>query len=673
MIGFHTEGELLREMWRPKLSGIVRSSYSAGLPGCCLGVMICSLVAQGLFVQPVVSQENSETALNAAGNRTGQAANPKLWTVPLDSDQKILQLLSRLTFGPRPGDVERTRKVGIKEFLDQQLHPEKIDDSAVEARIAQLPTLSMTSEELAENFREIREERLERQRTRQTAPENDTRSADSETRGASRASDVRRPGRFEAKPAAQMPPGMTMTNADAPQQGGPQDPRRPILELAQEELLRAVYSNRQLQEEMVQFWMNHFNIFASKGADRWLMTSYERDTIRPHAMGKFKDLLIAIAESPAMLFYLDNWLSSTPNPPPAIAPTLRSGIRPGLLRRGFGLPLGPVFQLPAIAASRPGHAAQPGQAAAKRQYGLNENYGRELMELHTLGVDGGYTQKDVIEVARCLTGWTIDRPNRVGEFIFNPRLHYQGDKIVLGHRIKGRQGMAGMEEGLEVLHVLAHHPSTAHLISLKLCRRFVTDDPPPTLVNRASDTFLKTDGDIRAVLKTILTSPEFYSQAAYRAKVKSPLELVASSIRALGADTDAGIPLLQFIARMGQPLFQYQAPTGFPDRSSTWINSDTLLMRMNYALALSANQIRGTPVDMGRLDLGTEHGSEEAVLNALSLELLNGSLPPETREAILAQFNAGQAPGPDASGLNTQSEASTLVAFLLASPDFQRR
>jgi uncharacterized protein (DUF1800 family) len=256
---------------------------------------------------------------------------------------------------------------------------------------------------------------------------------------------------------------------------------------------------------------------------------------------------------------------------------------------------------------------------------LNENYGHELMELHSLGVDGGYTQKDVLEVARCLTGWTIDRPNRGGGFIFNPRLHDQGDKVVLDQKIEGRQGMGGMQEGLEVLHLLAHYPATARFISLKLCRRFVTDDPPPSLLGRVSDTFLRTDGDIRAVLEIILSSPEFYSRAAYRAKVKSPLELVASSIRALGSDTDAGFPLLQFIARMGQPMFQYQAPAGFPDRFNTWINADTLLMRMNYALALTANQIRGTPVDTSRLDLRGEDTSRDAVFNEISMDLLNGS------------------------------------------------
>jgi uncharacterized protein (DUF1800 family) len=648
---------------------IVRSRRRASLLVCCLGILFW-LTAQALLIQPMLAEHSRGTPGNlpAAETLQPQVLNLKLWKVPLDPDQKILQLLNRITFGPRPGDVERVRQAGIKAFLEQQLHPVKIDDSAVAARIAQLPTLSMTNEKLAENFREIRAERPEQQHNKQAALQSDQPSADSEMRRANALPDAPPQGQGEGKRA----PGMMMMNSDAMQPADAQDPRRPIVELAQEELLRAVYSNRQLQEAMVQFWMNHFNVFAPKGADRWLITSYERDTMRPHAMGKFEDLLVATAESPAMLFYLDNWLSSTPNPPVATAPGFRSGLPAGPLRRRFGFPLGeaPFFRPPAVAANAP---IQSVLRVSNRQYGLNENYGRELMELHTLGVDGGYTQMDVIEVTRCLTGWTIDRPNRGGEFIFRPRLHDLGDKIVLGQKIQGRRGMAGIQEGLEALHILARHPSTAHFISLKLCRRFVADDPPASLVDRASDTFLKTEGDIRAVLKTIFTSPEFTSQAAYRAKVKSPLELVASSIRALGADTDAGIPLLQFIARMGQPMFQYQAPTGFPDRSSTWINSDTLLMRMNYALALAANQIKGTPVDMSRLDLGSEDASREAVLSELAIDLLNGSLSSETHEAILSQLNARQLAGSGDSGLNAQREASTLIALLLASPDFQRR
>jgi hypothetical protein len=312
-------------------------------------------------------------------------------------------------------------------------------------------------------------------------------------------------------------------------------------------------------------------------------------------------------------------------------------------------------------------------------------------------VDGGYTQNDVIEVARCLTGWTINRPRQSGQFLFNRRMHDMGTKVVLGHKIRAGKGM---EDGLTVLHILAHHPSTAHLIALKLCRRFVADDPPPSVVESASRAFLKSDGDLRVVLKTILSSRELYSEAAYRAKVKSPLELVASSMRALGADTDAGFPLIQMIARMGQPMFEYQAPTGFPDRAATWINSGTLLIRMNFAFA--TNRFPGTAVDWARfggLELGSGDFSPQAALEKLNQQVLQGSLTHQTRESILKQFREpkaraayqgdGQNPGgePRQSVRNASVEASgsgaavegtagrlpAITALVLASPEFQRK
>jgi uncharacterized protein (DUF1800 family) len=299
--------------------------------------------------------------------------------------------------------------------------------------------------------------------------------------------------------------------------------------------------------------------------------------------------------------------------------------------------------------------------------GLNENYAREVMELHTMGVDGGYTQKDVIEVARCLSGWSIDRPQKGGGFIFRPRMHDWSAKEVLGHKIPAGRGV---EDGMEVLHLLAHHPATAHFISLKLCRRFVADDPPPALVDRATQKFLKSDGDIRAVLKTILTSKEFYSQAAYRAKVKSPLELVASSVRALGAQTDASVPLLHMIATMGQPMFQYQAPAGFPDRAGTWINSGSLLMRINFATALVANRIPGTQIDFKQLDLGAPGARPEEVVEDLSKRLVGDPLRPETRKAILENLSdegLAEQRSPDPS-----PRIATVAGSILASPDFSK-
>ncbi len=554
----------------------------------CLGLALASLLAEHL-------------AASGLGEKGGKSSlvTQKNWKQPLTRERKILHLLNRITFGPRPGDFERVRRIGLDTFLEEQLHPERIDDAAVGARVAALPTLSMSTEQLLKNFP-------------------------------------------EPKPVAPVEPpqGLNCEQASSPKSQGQamkpmQRPEQVVRELAQEELLRAIYSNRQLQEEMVQFWMNHFNIFAPKGADRWLLTSFERDAIRPHALGKFEDLLVATAESPAMLFYLDNWLSAAPNPPSTA-----------------------TDQKPPTGQGKP--------AAPQSRRGINENYGRELMELHTLGVDGGYTQKDVIEVARCFTGWTIDRPQQAGRFLFNPRMHDSGEKTVLGHKIPAGQGI---EDGLEVLHLLAHHPSTARFISLKLCRRFVADEPPKALVDRASQVFVRTDGDLRAVLKTILTSPQFYSKAAFRAKAKSPLELMASSVRALEGETDAGQPLLQLMARLGQPMFQYLAPTGFPDRASAWINSSTLLMRMNYAMMLASNRIPGSRIALQELALAP--GSDSEVLAKLSRQLLGETPAPKARQALLARVADNNGPKP--AGTESPRDVSALVAFLLASPEFQER
>jgi uncharacterized protein (DUF1800 family) len=308
-------------------------------------------------------------------------------------------------------------------------------------------------------------------------------------------------------------------------------PGRIIAELAEAKLLRAIYSERQLQEVMVDFWSNHFNVFAAKGADKWLITAYDRDVIRPHAMGKFRDLLEATAKSPAMLFYLDNWMSADPNASLDLyrlreLRSLRRRVQP---RRGLGASSGSGNSNP-TKDNDPESARRP-----NRKLGLNENYARELMELHTLGVDGGYTQRDIIEVARCLTGWTISRPRQDGQFKFARMLHDDGEKNVLGHKIEAG---GGIRDGERVLEILARHPSTAKFLALKLARRFVSDEPPAALVGRVAEVFSKTDGDISAMLRAIFISPEFNSPSVYRAKVKTPFELVASSIRAVGAETE---------------------------------------------------------------------------------------------------------------------------------------
>jgi uncharacterized protein (DUF1800 family) len=333
--------------------------------------------------------------------------------------------------------------------------------------------------------------------------------------------------------------------------GPPQVVARDLMEA---KLLRAVYGNKQLEEVLTDFWFNHFNIFLDKGADRYMVTEYERDVIRPHVLGKFKDLLAATAKSPAMLFYLDNWQSVGPNAPQA---------------RG-----------------------------RKGSSGLNENYGRELLELHTLGVDGGYTQKDVTEAARCFTGWTIIQPQRGGTFTFNRRAHDDGEKTVLGVKIPAG---GGIEAGEKVLDIVAHHPATAYFISKKLAMRFVADDPPEALLQRMAATFTRTDGDLRAVMQTMLQSKEFFSQAAYRSKMKSPLEMVASAARAVGADIDYAFPLANQVAQLGEPLYRKQEPTGYSNNSREWLNSAGLMARMNFALQLVDNKVPGVKVDASRL------------------------------------------------------------------------
>jgi uncharacterized protein (DUF1800 family) len=323
-------------------------------------------------------------------------------------------------------------------------------------------------------------------------------------------------------------------------------------DLAEAKVLRAVYGNRQLEEELDDFWYNHFNVFADKGADRYLVTEYEHNAIHPHVLGKFRDLLEATAKSPAMLFYLDNWQSVGPN-----APQARAG-------------------------------------GNKERRGLNENYGRELMELHTLGVDGGYTQKDVTEVARCFTGWTINQPQRGGKFVFNKRLHDDGEKTVLGVTIPAG---GGESDGEKVLDILAHQPATAHFISKKLALRFVADDPPEALVQRMAQAFQKTDGDIRQVMLTMINSKEFWSVGAYRSKVKSPLEMVASAVRAVNGDVNVALPLVNQLAQLGEPLYRKLEPTGYPNTSAQWANSAGLMARMNFALNLADNKVPGVKVE----------------------------------------------------------------------------
>ena len=459
----------------------------------------------------------------------------------LTESQKIVHLLNRVGFGPRPGDVERVRKMGIDKYIEQQLVPERIDDRATELRIASLPSLKMTSQEILRKYPNPGQ--IARQLGLRRPQPNPQRNPGS-PEGAQENRDSVPP-----QPAVD-PQEMRRKLRAYYAENGLNQPQKVLHELQAQKIIRAVESERQLQEVMTDFWFNHFNVFWGKGADRVLTTAYELNAIRPHALGKFKDLLMATAQSPAMLFYLDNYLSASPDsrmPVEEIESRMAQRQRAGQMR---------ADQMTTEEIRR-----RLAQQRRRRKPGINENYARELMELHTMGVDGGYTQKDVQEVARSFTGWTIDQPRGAGNFIFHAWMHDDGEKIVLGHEIPAG---GGIRDGAMVIDILANHPSTARFISQKLVRRFVSDDPPPSLVDRVASVYMKTDGEVREMLRTILTSAEFYSPEAYRAKTKSAFELAVFAIRALGGETDGSRDLAQHIARMGQPLYMYQPPHGIP-------------------------------------------------------------------------------------------------------------
>jgi uncharacterized protein (DUF1800 family) len=601
----------------------------------------------------------------------------------LSEDQRILHVLNRLGFGVRPEDMERVRALGLENYIKQQLAPEKIIDTVAEAKVRNLTTLSLSTAELYAKYPQPGA-LLRRLEQRGELPPELAALRDSRVKGQGA-----QPGAAAAmtKPdgAAQMNdrPEVAPQAADANGNGnqneyrralreyllknGLQPPQRIVAELQASRILRAVYSERQLQEVLVDFWSNHFNVFAGKGADRWLLVSYDRDTIRPHTMSKFGDLLVATAQSPAMLFYLDNFQSVSPDASRARMNQRQQGGLRGLFmdqlmrgnagaRRGAMNPNGRGGQRAGMPAGntpqRPEQPlAQQPPPQQRRPRGINENYARELMELHTLGVDGGYTQKDVQEVARCFTGWTILNPRgfrntgagggmegEAGKFYFNARLHDDGEKFVLGHKIPSG---GGVRDGLMVLDILAHHPSTAKFIATKLARRFVMDEPTPQLVERIAAAFTRSDGDIRETLRAIFSSPEFNSPESFRAKIKTPFELAVSAIRTLGGETNGGPMIHQWIARMGEPLYGYQAPTGYPDKAENWVNTGALLERLNFGLALASNRIPGTRVDLSRFNgVGGDASADTAKMMERFLGVIvQGDISPKTKATLLKQLS----------------------------------
>jgi uncharacterized protein (DUF1800 family) len=441
----------------------------------------------------------------------------------LSTQEQAVHVLNRLAFGARPGDIDRVKAIGVDRWIDQQLHPERIDDAAFDRFIASsYRAITRDQTDLLRQYAEV-------QRTRQMARR---------TRG-----DTARGNARELSPEdsmARRQRQMLLRNVGT--------------ELQSQKVARAVASERQLLEVMTDFWMNHFNVFIRKGGPQpFFIPAYEAG-IREHALGDFRGLVGFVAKSPAMLFYLDNARSVADSGQPILAARRRGGSGTRISRRR----------------------------------GLNENYARELLELHTLGVDGGYTQRDVIEVARALTGWTIRAAAQGGGFAFRPGVHDAGEKIVLGHRLDAGRGV---EDGDDVLDIVSRHPSTARYIASKLARRFVSDTPSKALVDYAAGVFTRTNGDIRATVRAIVTSPEFFSRRAYRAKVKSPFEVVVSAARALGGSPDATPRTALAVASLGQPLYGHQAPNGYPETGDAWMNTGAILNRINFGLAVGAERL----------------------------------------------------------------------------------
>jgi uncharacterized protein (DUF1800 family) len=687
----------------------------------------------------------ASTALLLAGDKKSKskpadAAQPAA-QMQLEDDKRVVHALNRFTFGVRPGDVERVRAMGVDKWFDEQLHPERIDDSAIEARLAPFRTLKMSTKEMVENFpppqvlkaiengrmsmpsdpgkKAVYESRMAAYQQRQQNKEDkgaaanagannggsnndqatantqlaDTQSADGmkptpemrvatnnapltpeqlkqqKLREDAMYADIDGDALLQMQPDARYKAILKMSPEErldlARTYKGPKatqlldgmkpeqretveaiaQPQAVLGELAEAKLLRAVYSDRQLEEVMTDFWFNHFNVFNGKGPDRYMINAYERDVIRPHAMGKFKDILAATAKSPAMLFYLDNWQSVGPDSDLAIY---------GAQRRVGGRGRFP----------RP----RP-QQAKNRPSGLNENYAREIMELHTLGVDGGYTQKDVTELAKVLTGWSIEQPQLGGNFHFNERAHEPGDKYVLGRKISEH----GEKEGEEMLDVLAHEPATAKFISRKLAMRFVSDNPPQTLVDRMAETFLKKDGDIREVLRTLFHSPEFWATDAYRAKMKTPFEFVASAARASGADIQNALPLVGTLNRMGMPLYAMQPPTGYSMKADAWVNSSALLNRMNFALQLGSGKLQGTSLDPQVLIHGPAPVDAEAALSTLEQSILAGDVSPQTHAVMEKQLSDPQISQRKLDDTNKMPNYGAIAGLIMGSPEFQRR
>src|SRR6266487_4637982 len=506
----------------------------------------------------------------------------------LTARDSAFHALNRLAYGARPGEADSVARVGVMRWIERQLDADHVPDPRLAARQREFKILDYDRADLAGRYRDAVRERQRLQR--EAAASGDS----MRVRGSAPMREFR-------------------------ELGG---------ELQRLAIVRAALSERQLREVMVDFWTNHFNVFVGKGADRFLLPSYIEETIRPRALGNFEDLLIATARSPAMLFYLDNAQSVAPGsapPRPFMSP---------FRRRPFGM----------------NETNEERQQRQRRQpTGINENYARELLELHTLGVDGGYTQQDVINVARIFTGWSIERPERGAGFAYHDWAHDQGDKVVLGQKFKSD----GEDEGVRLLKFLANEHATLHHVSAKLCARFVADEPPDGCIDAAVAAWQQSHGDIRTVLRAIFTSPDFWSAQAVRSKVKTPFEFVVSAVRAAGVEPDDTPRLAQLVARLGEPLYQQPAPTGYAETEEHWVNSGALLARMNAGLVI-AKECTSIPM----ID---DHAQ---LVDQIDQRLMAGTMSPHTKTVILEQLT----------DIADPQQAKTLaVGLALGGPDFQKQ
>lgn len=573
----------------------------------------------------------------------GGTAPPGSFARELGPREQAVHVLNRMAFGPRPGDVDRVARLGVDRWIEEQLRPERIADPRARAALGAFPAVGRRAADLLRDYPPQVAQQLQRRLAGDSV--------------------VTREDSMAIRRAAQRN-------------------REFVEDLLAAKVARAVVGERQLAEVMTDFWENHFNVFIGKGQLRYYLPEYTERAIRPHVLGTFRELLGAVAKSPAMLLYLDNAQSVADSGRPTLAGSAgRGGVGRAIIARR-------------LARMDSAQRARIEQLQQRRPRGLNENYARELLELHTLGVDGGYTQQDVIEVARTLTGWGTDAPRQGGGFVFRAAQHDAGEKVVLGQRLRAGRGI---EDGEEVLDIVSRHPATARFISRKLAVRFVSDQPPEDLVDRAAATFTRTGGDIREVVRTIVTSAEFFSRAAYRAKVKSPFEVTVSALRAIGAAADTTPLSAALVARLGQPLYGHQAPDGWPETGSSWMNTGAILNRINLGLVVASGRLPGAPLrgwpEFQRLVRAPREAQVDGVIEAF----LAGRASPETREILvsgssplLARAAADSIilvrPDPDAamaggrgrgrSGFGRLPELSGLpqvIGLALGSPEFQRR